>query len=124
MEPLALKNQTCLPSVTGVGDVESLKKYAGMLVRLPGSVTLQRILPLRASRQWPTISLPLGRLSSSGFSVVTNARSPQTAMPPCPSSGSVVCQTMCSSRATLQRVGTWAALDGPGSVRAPPACGQ
>src|SRR4051794_14244194 len=81
ISPLASKNQTYLPSVTGVGDVESLYAYIIGLLAGPSSFTDQSTLPVRASMQWPRI-VPLNLGSPSWYSakVVRKRRSPQTAI--------------------------------------------
>src|SRR3954470_7532352 len=61
ISPEQLKNQTCLPSVTGVQEVASLYAYIRGLAFSPVSFTDQRILPVFAFRQWPRmVALNLG----------------------------------------------------------------
>src|SRR5271170_3272207 len=82
ISPLELKNQTYLPSVAGLGEVESLYAYIMGLFTGPSSFTLQRIFPFLALTQRPRIEpLNFGSPSLYSAKVVRKILSPQTAMP-------------------------------------------
>src|SRR6185436_4929788 len=123
MSPAASKNQTSLPSVTGVHDVASLYEYAmGLGLPLPCSVTDHRILPVARSMAWPRTST-LSLLPEKGGKVLRKRVSPETAIPPWPSLGRGARHRTFWLAATLHRVGASAT-----SIRkvpsGPPACGQ
>src|SRR5262245_16529152 len=123
ISPAESKNHTNVPSVTGDHDVASLYEYAtGLgLAESPVRFTDQRIRPVARSIACPC-TLTLVPVAPAG-NVSRNNRSPQTAIPPCPSFGSAPFQTIPWFAATLHFTGASAAatLQFPFG---PAACGQ